>query len=196
MKIYSIKDGGVILEGPYTTIRKATEKAVQEGIDLSFANFRKADFKDAELDGISAPGACFWGADLSGANVSDAYLHDCDFRLSLLKRACLSDSIFSHCDFRGASFASVILDGADFSGSQLNCPQFLKQDFSQIQSLRNVTYHHLGEVACRFDRAPVYVRGLGADIVFLDHHIKIGETVVPISECPEHLKDIMDSVIK
>ncbi|MEM6781680.1 MAG: pentapeptide repeat-containing protein [Pseudomonadota bacterium] len=174
MQILSLRDGGVLYEGPYQTIKRTLEQAVKDNINLSYADLRGADLRGAALDGAQLSGSCFWGADLSGADMSDAYLHKADLRLAKLNDTCLANSVATSCDFRGAYFHDTIMSSVDLSSSQFSCPSFLNQDFLNIRSLKGCVYHHYGEMECRFDQSPVKISGLKDTIIMIGNHVLIG----------------------
>lgn len=174
MRIYSLSSGRVLFEDGFSSLKKTAENAAVQGADLSFADFRKADFRSATLDGIIAPGACFWGADLSGAALAQSNLKGCDMRLAMLARTCLAESICDESDFRGATFSSTLLAGASLKNCRFSGAGILRQDMAGIESLAGSAYDYLGETLCPMTRPPVYVRGLGTDIVFLDAQVMVG----------------------
>lgn len=103
MKIFSIKSGRVLYQGPERTIKRALQTIIKKNIDISYADLRKSDLKGANLDGFLGRGICFWGADLSGANLSAAKLEESDFRLCTLKDTC-----FAEADLKKMIFAEPI----------------------------------------------------------------------------------------
>lgn len=137
--------GKTIYNSSSRTIRGALEEGVAKGVDFSFADLRKAQLRDACLDGIVAAGASFWAADLSGADIGLGDLRKADLRCALLKDACLAESDLSGADMSGAYFSGTIVEGAVLDRVRTSCPSLWDTDLASVQSMRGMVYSHKGE---------------------------------------------------
>lgn len=73
---------------PYYSMKTALEAAVNDSVDLSYANLRWADLRGARLKGADffqadLLEASLFGADISEADFTDANLEGVDFRLAI-----------------------------------------------------------------------------------------------------------------
>lgn len=191
MIIKSIKDGGVLYGDDFISYKRTIEQAVKENINLAYADLRKLDLRGANLEGGNFIHACFWGSDLSGSDTADSNFHHADFRLCQFERTCLADSILTHCDMRGAYFENIIWDGCDISHSRFSCPSILRQDFKQLRDMRDIFYHHLGEMDVVFSAPPIRMTGLDQDIIVFDHHVMIGSDFYKYGEETSHYRPLI-----
>jgi len=84
------------------------------GAKLTETSFERSILRGAVLDDAEGDGAIFRGADLRGATLIGARLDDADFRGADLREADLSRGRFRDADFRGA-----ILDGVQWTDTDL-----------------------------------------------------------------------------
>lgn len=196
MLIQSIKDGGVIYEGPFRTIKRTAEQAVKDGVNLSFADFRKADLRQAKLDEATLSGACFWGADLSGADLCSAFLHKCDLRLARCHETCFAESAATACDFRGTYFSKAIFTNCDLSGSRFSCPTFLQQDLRDVRSLKECVYCHYGEHEWAFSTPPLVINGLQDRLIVLGDHILIGNAYYGLQDYTGPYSTVISAILR
>jgi len=96
------------------TIKKALEKAVKSGADLSRADLSGADLSRADLSGADLN-----GADLSEANLSRADLSEADLSEADLSEADLSEANLSRADLRWANLSGAYLSKADLIEADL-----------------------------------------------------------------------------
>lgn len=166
-------NGKKIFSTKYNTARASLEYAVEQGIDLSCADLRRLKLKNANLDGLSAQGACFWGADLSGADIGFSSLMRSDLRGCNLVDTCFAESNLTDVDFRGASFSRTIFDSALLTGVKVSCPSFWA---CQIQGskFKSLLYIHRGESEIRVSRSPMIISGPIKNLVIFDRHILWG----------------------
>ena len=80
------------------------------GIDISWSNFSRTDFRRANLNGANLSNCNFQRADLSGANLSEVNLSHSD----------LSWANLSECDLSGANLEGANLCGANLSWANLS----------------------------------------------------------------------------
>jgi uncharacterized protein YjbI with pentapeptide repeats len=91
-------------------IRK--KKRDSDVVNLTSADFFRADLTRASLKGVNAADAVFLEATLEETVLSGATLTDADFR-----RAKLTNADFRHAKLAGAKFDEAQIDGAQFSGA-------------------------------------------------------------------------------
>lgn len=154
MIIKSVK-GVQIYSSQGRTLRQVLAEAIDAGIVLKEADFRGARLRSADLDGINAPGACFWGCDLTDADLSGANLKGADFRHASLTNVCLGESDLSGADFRAAYMPGVILRAATLNGAVFSCPSFWSLDLNEASSADNVTYWHRGETSIHVEKKKI-----------------------------------------
>ena len=88
-------------------------------------DFRKADFRGADLNQRNFAGCDLSGADLRGANLcfanfSGAILRGANLRACKTVQLDLRDADLSGCDLRGLKFGHAKLEGARFDGARLD----------------------------------------------------------------------------
>jgi uncharacterized protein YjbI with pentapeptide repeats len=117
-------DGKVLVSSP-----------INDGLDLSDHDLRRADFHQVTADGLNCAGADLREADFSDCDLYwlDMYTADCtgasfrrsklegvNFKSACLQRADFSYAIITHDNLGGPStFAHSNLDGASFEGASL-----------------------------------------------------------------------------
>ena len=100
------------------------------GADLSNANLSGADLSGADLSGADLSGANLSGADLSGANLRYADLSNADLRYADLMHTSLRYTNLSGADLRYAYLSGADLSGADLSGAYLSGADLSGADLS------------------------------------------------------------------
>lgn len=173
MKLVSLQ-GKTLFEGRFSTLRRCVEAAIDDNIDLTGVNLRRARLRHACLDGGRLAGACLWGAQLAHAQMSGADFTGADFRLSDLKDACLAQSSCRGCDFRGAYFTGAIVRDSYFDAAEFSCPSIFSVPWEEAASLKGAVYWHKGEVPCALSRAPLVISGLPRRVVMMQNHVLIG----------------------
>lgn len=160
--------GKTIYTASCRTMRGALEEGVAKGIDFSFADLRKAQLRDACLDGIVAAGASLWAADLSGADIGLGDLRKSDMRCALLKDTCLAETDLSGADLSGAYFSGTIVEGAVLDRVRTSCPSFWDVDSASARSMRGLVYSHKGECDLAVSPDVRIVRTAGERIILND----------------------------
>ncbi len=168
MIIYSIK-GKKIYDSKAKTIRGAIEEAVANNIDLTGADLRKANLKNASLDGLKAPKSCFWGANLACADMAGADLDGSDLRNTALGGACLAHTSLQKTDLQGAYFSHTILENANLGGAKISCISFFDCDLRSVGNLRDATFVHWGEEEIELESPPIVIKGLPQNIILAGH---------------------------
>jgi uncharacterized protein YjbI with pentapeptide repeats len=105
---------------------------------LSSTNFRKADLRDADLNGASLAWADLSGADLSGvnllkANLSGANLSGANLNESDLNYARLNRAIFGEADLFRAQVRKANLTEADLTAAKLREADFREADLTGVK---------------------------------------------------------------
>ena len=94
---------------------KGAESPTDVTINLSYADFYRADLSRASLKGAYAQGAVFYQARLYK---------------TVLSNADLQKAIFFEADLKGAKFDNALLSGADFGGAR-NIPHDLREKLNE-----------------------------------------------------------------
>ncbi len=87
--------------------------------DLTGANFRCADLRQANLEGTLLQGATFAQADMRGAFVGSVMVEDGEFAGAQLNEVDLSDAVLPRANLSGADLSDADLGGADLRGADL-----------------------------------------------------------------------------
>lgn len=182
--------GKILFEGRFSNVRKGLEMAVIDKCDLTGINLRQANLSGAHIDGANMPRACLWGANLGGADLSEANLEAADLRTANLLDTCLAEAYCHGADFSGAYFSRTIFRDTDLSNTRFSCPSFFTTELSEVRSLENAIYCHLGEVDCDLSHAPLIIRGLKKPLVFMDDSVLVGQDIKKIA-----LRDIISAGI-
>jgi len=172
------KQGQVIYQSSFVTLKKTLESAAQEGACLRYADLRRARLSGVALEGVDLTGSCLWGADLSGCHMTGAILNAADMRMTTLKDSCFAEARLIKADLRGAHFAQTILSEADLSLAHISCPSFFSQNLTHV-IMNGLNYWHRGEDHMVLDRPPVVISGLAVRVVLLSSGHLIGDTYYP-----------------
>lgn len=151
-------NGNDLYKSNKLTFKTALEKAVKKRVDLSHLDARRRNLNHACLDGIKAPGACFWGVSFRSANLSGANFREADFRGADITDACLAESDCRGANFTSAFWRNTILRQCKMSGSVLSCPSFFSCAYDEVETLVGATYAHRGETYEKLREMPVTLR--------------------------------------
>lgn len=174
-QLRSIQTGKILFEAHAATLKDCAEQAVNAGIDLSFADFRRADLSCATLDGGRFDGADFTEANLSGANLSEARLQSAHFKNTALYNACLCLSDLSGCDFQGAGFGATDIHGALLSRAVFSTLSCFTLDFFGADNMEGCAFIDAHGLTTSFSQPPVVVNGLGpSPLIFMGGTIHSG----------------------
>ena len=181
MIIHSIK-GKKLYESKARTIRTTLEEAVANDVDLTGADLRKANLKNASLDGLKAPKSCFWGANLACADMAGADLSGSDLRNTALDGVCLAHTKLCKVDLQGAYFSHTILEDADLQGARISCISFFDCDLRTVRNLCDATYVHWGEEEIELETPPIVIKGLPQNIILTGHACIRGTEILDWSD--------------
>jgi hypothetical protein len=170
-------DDTVLFTGDFDTWQTCVAAAIDAGIVLDYLTLSDCDVTHANWDGAQMNYAKFVRCDLTGANLSEASLIKTIFEDCALNDVCLSDTVAVGGRFMGSSMARIDVHYADLRGILVTCPEFLKIDFSNTAHMASSAFMAHG-VMCPMTRRPVFLRGLGLDMVMLDEHIVLGNMMV------------------
>lgn len=112
--------GKIVYECRNHTIKECLYEAVQNNIDLTGVNLRKANLSGIHLYRGALKRACFWGANLKGARIINASLSHCDFRFCNFDNSFVQNCPFNHADFRGAIFKELKIKNNNFSNCRIS----------------------------------------------------------------------------
>jgi uncharacterized protein YjbI with pentapeptide repeats len=166
--------GSEIFKSNSISFKRTVEEAVKVGVNLSHADFRGQKFYNAKLDGILAPGACFWGADCRYIDMSGADLRNADLRNVNFKEACIAGSNLSDANLSGSYFTGAILHEANLEGTIFSCPSIFTCDLQNAANLNRSIYCHRGEHNVPLHKPPIVVNGLSHRMVLFQDAVLHG----------------------
>jgi len=112
-------------------VKVTFEKAVKEGVDLSFVDMEGVNLVGVNLAGANLRGANFKGANLRAANFKGANLRAVNLRAAILEganlraanlRAANLEAVnLKSANLKSANFRGTNLEGANFKGANLRC---------------------------------------------------------------------------
>jgi uncharacterized protein YjbI with pentapeptide repeats len=181
-QLRSIQTGKILFEAYAATLKDCAEQAIDRGINLSFADFRRADLSCAMLDGGRFDGADFTDANLSGANLSEASLRGAHFKNTALYNACLCLSDLSGCNFQGAGFGATDIHGALLKRAIFSTLSCFTLDFFGAGNMEGCAFIDAHGITTPFSQPPVVVNGLGpSPLIFMGGTIRSGhERLFPV----------------
>jgi hypothetical protein len=194
--IIKTKCGDILFESSFNTLKQTLEYCARKQISLAGANLRRASLVRANIDGLIAPGACFWGSDLSGADLGYADLTGADFRNVNLKECCLAQSRMQSVNFSGAYFAQTLLEGAMLDDAVVSCPSFWNCNLNAVQSFKGLTYTHRGENRIKIRKWPFVIGGDAQRLVLSPDFCLWGTTAFMPGKRAVKIMDELDSFQK
>lgn len=177
MVLRSWNNDAILFSGQYDTIKACVEDAVAKGVQLDYLDLADADLAHANLDGATMNYARFKRCDLRDANLSEASIIKATFDDCDLSDACLIDSIAIGTRFDQSKMSHIDVHYADLCGILVTCTDFLKTDFSNTAHMASSMFLSHG-MMCPMSRRPVFLRGLGLDMIMLDEHVLVGGLIV------------------
>jgi len=178
IQLKSVKDGSILYEGEFPDIAACAARAVEENINLEYADLSGVNLLNAMVDGACLKNADFTCANLTGANLSEAQLGRAHFCGAALYNTCLCYSDLSGCDFTDASFGATDIAGADLSHSRFSTLSCFSLDFVLAGRMADCVFLEPGGAPCPLSRPPIVIQGLAAGpVICLDRHIKIGALI-------------------
>lgn len=164
------KNGHSLYEGHFRTIKENLEYCAKANITLRGLCLRNEKIKRANLDGLVAPNADFWGCDFSGSDIGYANLKGADFRACHLENVCFCTSDLSGADMHGAYLGGAMLEDSVLDFVTLSCPSFWGCDLTSVRSLKNISFLHKGEHELVLNEKPLILRQKGTEIVIVGDH--------------------------
>lgn len=169
--------GETLFEGEFASWKECLESAITAGVSLDHLQLENADLSAANLDGASLDYARITHCNLRGANLSEASLiksqwTGCDFT-----EACLMDTQAVNAKFTQCRMGQMDVAYADLRGAMIDCPAFLKNDFTRSTHMGGAVFMTHGSVYS-ISRGPVFVRGMALDVVLMDEHVLIGGDMI------------------
>tara|TARA_Y100001001_G_C8006501_1_gene308208 strand:- start:1528 stop:2166 length:639 start_codon:yes stop_codon:yes gene_type:complete len=182
--IYHRSNKSLIFTSEAKNNRQLIETALKNGADLSHADLRFMDLRQANLDGGAFEYADFSFSHCEGINLSEARLSNALFYQSNLENACLCETVLDN-----AQFLDCNLNLADISGAHLNNVTFsdlssLQLNFINSAQLKDCTYKTPSGQAARFDSPPLTIKGLTDPVSVVNDVIIWGHDLLPFSTLP------------
>lgn len=166
-----------IMSGDFISVRHALEHAINHNIKLDYIDLSDIDLKHSNLDGGSFNYARFTRVNFDGTNLSECSLIKAQFQECNLTNVTLTDTSCVGAKFQNSCMLNCEALYTDFRGALFSCHHFLKSDFRQSAHFGGAAFMNKGNI-CPMSKGPVFVRGLGMDVVLLDEHAIIGGTVI------------------
>lgn len=183
-------DNTLLYQDETCTFTQCLERAVEEQIDLSYANLANLNLSNANLDDARLNHANFSGSNLTGANLSEASLRYSDFSNAALFNTCLAYSDLSACTFKNTQFgatdiAASILDRSHFTG--LSCYSL---PFVTCKSMQGCVFETSSNGQKTLSKPPIVVYGLASTpLIISDSHVQKGhETPIPFPSQTQRAK--------
>lgn len=167
----------VILRGEFASHKKAIEYAINQGISLDYLMIEDCDLSNGNFDGGSFSYARFNNCNFDGANLSESSFIKSQFIKCCLNNTALTDSNFIGSSFENSSLRNCEALYTDFRGIVVTCPYFLKSDFRHTAHFSGACFMSKGNT-CPMSQGPIFIRGLGMDLVLLDEHVVVGSTII------------------
>lgn len=177
METYIIRNwqnDNIIYQGGFETIGDCLEDAILKTVPLHYANLRGLNLTNANLDEIKGEYIDFSSSNLMGANISDARLTAANFSNTNLPAACFAQSHLEHCDFTGAICGNTEFAGAVMKHCFFDTLSALSQNFIDMQTIKDCIFAEDTMTSCRFNSAPIAVKGLQLPVILFDDHMKLG----------------------
>lgn len=187
MIIHSL-NGKILCDTPHRTLRGTIEYCAEKNVSLEGANLRRAQLAQANLDGLIAPEACFWGAVLDGADIGYADLSGADLRAASLKDACLCGSDLRRADLRGAYFSGTLLEDMMMEGIVASCPSLFSCDLRPAILGKGFTYLHRGEAEITIRDCPIVIDGPDGRVVIAGDKMLEGTGLYTLCDLSENMK--------
>lgn len=176
----SRRGGAALFAGAFPSFKSCLAEAVKTGADLRGIDLSHRNLTNIALDDAHMPEADLRGANLTGANLSDADLRQADLRGASLYNACFAGTDLRRARFEDAFFGGTIIQGARLGAARFSTLSSLLLDFDEAEDMEGAVFIHGDGLESPMSAPPVVIRGLHAQIVIFDRHIKLGHMVLPV----------------
>ena len=141
--IFEIKrteSGMVIFSCEAKTFKECLEKAVSQGVDLSFADLSGQDLSGANLSRAKMIFANLSWSDLSNAQMALSMCSFADFTSAKMEHTCLRNSEIKEANFTRANMRYAVASGSCLYGSKFDYADLFMASFDR-SSMREVTLY-------------------------------------------------------
>ncbi len=166
-----------LLLGDFISLKHAIEHAINNHIKLDYLEISNADLRNGNFDGGSFNYAKFTRVNFEGANLSEGSFIKAQFETCNLTNVTLTDASCVGAQFKDTAMTNCEALYTDFRGALFGCHHFLKSDFRQSSHFGGAAFMNKGNL-CPMPKGPVFIRGMGMDVVLLDEHAIIGGMVI------------------
>ena len=167
----------IIMSGDFVSHRRALEHAIDRNIKLDYLELSDVDLSHGNFDSGSFNYARFTRVNLEGSNLSEASFIKSVFEECNLTNVTLTDTVCVGTQFKKTKMINCEALHADFRGCLISCAHFLKSDFRQSAHFGGAAFMSRGNI-CSMSKGPIFIRGLGLDVILLDDHAIIGGTMI------------------
>ncbi len=176
-----------LFEGRFKSLRHAVEAAVEDKISLAFADLRRANLVNAEIDGAILDSAQLENANLLGANISEASLHRTNFKNAHMHSTVLCESIVDAANFEGALFGGTDIAGSRIKRCLFDTLSAFSLNFRDADDVSLNGFMAAHEQLCEFSRPPLILNGLAYPVACLDHTLLVHRQTLGPRLTPEHI---------
>lgn len=175
MRVYTIqstRNGNPLFEGTFNSFSACLEAAVNENINLDYANLRRQNLSNANLDDARLTHADFTGANLTGANLSEARLLGANLSGTALFNTCFAYSDLQHCIFEHSEFGGTDITGTNLSFSHFAGISCFALNFTDVMNMKNCTFKDTSGRLMKTSAPPVVIFGINSKpIIFMTEQI-------------------------
>lgn len=135
MKILHRWTDKVLFEGEFENTRDMVLAAIEAGVDLKFATFRTLDGATWDLQGIDWKGKDIENIDFRYVKAHNNNFDNCNLERANLCKGDFTGSSFKNCKFKDTMLTPSIVDGCDFTGTNLEEAKTEFTDFSKAKGV-------------------------------------------------------------
>ena len=186
------RTGKVLYTGEHRNKKEALEQAATNGIDLSGVELSGENLDHAVLDDIKMQQAYIRQCSLRYCNLSESLLNRAKFIDCDLSHACLAYASMRQTSVIETPIAHAELSGAWIENMIFSCPSGLLLDYSRCSQFKNSIYIHNQKTHCLMMKEPIFIRGLGYDVILMNDHIKVGCVVKKYDEMAQLKPEVIE----
>lgn len=162
MDLYEIKTitGHTIYHGKFKNFSSCVERAIEEKIDLSYANLRYANLQNINMDGLTMTNIDFTGTNLHGANLSECALFQCCFDNADLTATEYSQSEIKNSSFLNSQFGNTNINHSQIIKSLFGGETCLDLNFINAKIISKCIYIDCDGHPNIFSAPPIVIKGL------------------------------------
>lgn len=179
--IVHAKTKTILFEGHFNNDKDCLEAAIQENVNLDYADLSSKNLSQANLDGLQISHGDFHGSNLQGCNISEASIRHCRFDNANMISSCLAESDIQSSYFHHTEFGANITTDLNLESCRFSGLSFANMRLSPARRIKNCGYQTNDNTILLFSKTPIVIEG-AFDVAFIlfDHHCLIGHRYFPI----------------